>query len=184
MIPEYMQFQKPIDLRHICLFYLGHIPTFLDIHLTRLLEEPHTDPQEFKDIFEVRSASSIVLHFFLYVTDFPKSQRGIDPNVDDPSKCHVSSFETRFPPADCLDQDHSEVPQADEDWPKLETIIDFQSRVRRRLSQLYDDIHSGKTLTRKIGRVLQMTYEHEALHTEVSRPSVGLVKLELIFSLY
>ncbi|KIM89427.1 hypothetical protein PILCRDRAFT_813358 [Piloderma croceum F 1598] len=129
MIPDSMLFQKPIDLRHICLFYLGHIPTFLDIHLSRLLGEPHTDPQEFKDIFE----------------------RGIDPNVDDPTKCH----------------DHSEVPQSDEDWPQLETILDFQTRVRRRLLQLYDDIHSGRiSLTRKVGRVLQMTCEHEALHAE------------------
>jgi hypothetical protein len=48
MIPPAMLFEKPIDLRHICLFYLGHIPTFLDIHLSRLLDEPHTEPQEFK----------------------------------------------------------------------------------------------------------------------------------------
>lgn len=48
MIPPSMLFEKPIDLRHICLFYLGHIPTFLDIHLSRLLEEPHTEPEEYK----------------------------------------------------------------------------------------------------------------------------------------
>ncbi len=48
MIPESMLFQKPIDLRHICLFYLGHIPTFLDIHLSNLLQKPNTEPQEFK----------------------------------------------------------------------------------------------------------------------------------------
>lgn len=48
MIPHSMLFQKPIDLRHICLFYLGHIPTFLDIHLSRLLQQPHTKPEEFK----------------------------------------------------------------------------------------------------------------------------------------
>lgn len=48
MIPPSMLFQKPIDLRHICLFYLGHIPTFLDIHLSNLLQEPNTEPQEFK----------------------------------------------------------------------------------------------------------------------------------------
>lgn len=55
MIPRQMLFVKPIDLRHICLFYLGHIPTFLDIHLSRLLKEPHTEPDEYKYIFEVRS---------------------------------------------------------------------------------------------------------------------------------
>jgi hypothetical protein len=66
-------------------------------------------------------------------------------------------------------QDHSEVPQSDEDWPKLDAIIGFQSRVRQRLLQLYEDIHTGEwNLTRKSGRVLQMTYEHEALHAEVS----------------
>lgn len=71
MIPPSMLCQKPIDLRHICLFYLGHIPTFLDIHLSRLFDEPHTEPEEFKYIFE----------------------RGIDPNVDDPTKCHVRLFD-------------------------------------------------------------------------------------------
>jgi hypothetical protein len=46
--------------------------------------------------------------------------------------------------------------------------MEFQSRVRQRLLQVYNDIHSEKTtLTRKIGRVLQITYEHEAFHAEV-----------------
>lgn len=129
MVPQSMLFQKPIDLRHICLFYFGHIPTFLDIHLSRLLQEPHTAPENFKYIFE----------------------RGIDPNVEDPTKCHS----------------HSEVPQKDEDWPSLAFILDFQSRVRARLLKLYDDVESGKiTMTRKIGRVLFMTHEHEGFHLE------------------
>ena len=65
MIPPAMLLQKPIDLRHICLFYLGHIPTFLDIHLSRLLDEPHTDPQEFKVspcLKEVSIKDSMVLY--------------------------------------------------------------------------------------------------------------------------
>ena len=53
MIPPSMLFQKPIDLRHICLFYCGHIPAFLSIHLAKLLREPDTEPVEFK----VRCAS-------------------------------------------------------------------------------------------------------------------------------
>ena len=48
MISPDLLYEKPIDLRHICLFYLGHIPTFLDIHLSRLLGEPHTEPENFK----------------------------------------------------------------------------------------------------------------------------------------
>jgi L-histidine Nalpha-methyltransferase / hercynylcysteine S-oxide synthase len=130
MIPPSMLFQKPIDLRHICLFYLGHIPTFLDIHISRLLGEPHTEPEFFKNIFE----------------------RGIDPNVDDPTQCHS----------------HSEVPQKDEDWPTLESILDFRNRVRARVARLYDEFESGKRqLTRKAARVLFMTFEHEAWHAEV-----------------
>lgn len=34
MIPADLLHSKPIDLRHICLFYLGHIPGFLDIHMS------------------------------------------------------------------------------------------------------------------------------------------------------
>ncbi|KIM54605.1 hypothetical protein SCLCIDRAFT_60276, partial [Scleroderma citrinum Foug A] len=137
MMPCSMLYQKPIYLRHICLFYLGHIPTFLDIHLSRLLNEPHTQPEEFKYIFE----------------------RGIDPNVDDPSQCHASNSKCR--------EDHSEVPQNNEDWPTPDSVLSFRLRVRERLLRLYDDISSGRVqLTRSVARVLFMTHEHEGLHLE------------------
>lgn len=45
--------------------------------------------------------------------------------------------------------------------------MEFQSKVRARLMQLYDDIDSSRvTLDRKVGRVLFITLEHEAMHTE------------------
>ncbi|KAL7419376.1 hypothetical protein Q5752_006214 [Cryptotrichosporon argae] len=69
MIPEDMLHQKPIDLRHICLFYLGHIPTFLDMFLARATDGVPTEPATYRDIFE----------------------RGIDPDVDDPNQCHTHS---------------------------------------------------------------------------------------------
>nr|XP_018265365.1 uncharacterized protein I303_01730 [Kwoniella dejecticola CBS 10117]OBR87523.1 hypothetical protein I303_01730 [Kwoniella dejecticola CBS 10117] len=131
MIPKEMLHKKPIDLRHICLFYLGHIPTFLDIHLTRLTKGSHTEPEYFKTIFE----------------------RGIDPDVDDPTKCH----------------DHSEVPMSEEDWPSLSEILSFRDRVRLRLKGIYDSLSTStnqKQFTRHTGRVLFMTYEHEAMHAE------------------
>lgn len=53
MVSPHLLYEKPIDLRHICLFYLGHIPTFLDIHLSRLLGEPHTEPENFKVSFSL-----------------------------------------------------------------------------------------------------------------------------------
>ena len=62
MIPDSMLFEKPIDLRHICLFYTGHIPTFLDIYLSNLLEEPNTEPEYFK----VRHAFRFPLVTFLH----------------------------------------------------------------------------------------------------------------------
>jgi len=71
MIPPSMLFEKPIDLRHICLFYLGHIPTFLDIQLSKLLQEPSTEPEVFRVSFllfffplqvEI-SSQSITVHF-------------------------------------------------------------------------------------------------------------------------
>ncbi|KAF9645796.1 DUF323 domain-containing protein [Thelephora ganbajun] len=129
MISPHLLYEKPIDLRHICLFYLGHIPTFLDMHLSKLFGEPRTEPENFRIVFE----------------------RGIDPNVDDPTQCHP----------------HSEVPQNNEGWPTLSSILGFKSRVRQRLLKVYSDIASGKIeMTRKVGRVLFMTWEHEAFHSE------------------
>ncbi|KIJ38753.1 hypothetical protein M422DRAFT_69010 [Sphaerobolus stellatus SS14] len=78
MIPQAMLHEKPIDLRHKCLFYLGHIPAFLDIHLSRLLQEPHTEPENYKYIFE----------------------RGIDPHVDDPTQCHGLAPHSEVPEKD------------------------------------------------------------------------------------
>jgi hypothetical protein len=89
MIPEEMLHQKPIDLRHKCLFYIGHIPTyvlmentkssirlnccflsalrFLDMLISKSIGGEPTEPKYFWNIFE----------------------RGIDPHVDDPDHCHV-----------------------------------------------------------------------------------------------
>lgn len=69
MIPEDMILQKPIELRHKCLFYIGHIPTFLDMMLCKTLGGEPSEPKYFWDIFE----------------------RGIDPHVDDPDHCHNHS---------------------------------------------------------------------------------------------
>ncbi|GEM11237.1 hypothetical protein Rt10032_c14g5254 [Rhodotorula toruloides] len=64
IIPPSLRFTKPIPLRHIPLFYVGHIPAFRDIHLSRYFSEPLTSPQHFADLFE----------------------RGIDPCTDEPGK--------------------------------------------------------------------------------------------------
>lgn len=129
MIPEEMLHQKPIDLRHKCLFYIGHIPTFVDMLLSKSIGGAPSEPAYFWKIFE----------------------RGIDPHVDDPTHCH----------------NHSEVPEKDEDWPTLTSILAFRDRVRQRLINVYDELESGKrTLTRNLARTLVMTLEHEGFHVE------------------
>ena len=77
MIPEKELLSKPIKLRNCCLFYLGHIPTFLDIHLTRATGNAPTQPSSYHNIFE----------------------RGIDPDVDNPENCHAhSEIPDEWPP--------------------------------------------------------------------------------------
>ena len=77
MIPYKELLSKPIKLRNCCLFYLGHIPTFLDIHLTRATEGVPTDPSSYRQFFE----------------------RGIDPDVDNPELCHDhSEIPDEWPP--------------------------------------------------------------------------------------
>lgn len=123
MIPEEDLLDKPIKLRNACIFYLGHIPTFLDMHLTRATGKPPTEPKHYPQIFE----------------------RGIDPDVDNPELCHS----------------HSEIPDT---WPPLEEILEFQKRVRERVTALYKD---GTAQTdRKIGRALWLGHEHEIMHLE------------------
>lgn len=126
MIPKEKLLTKPIDLRNPCIFYLGHIPTFLDMHITRATGGKFTAPgQEFQDIF----------------------QRGIDPDVDDPTQCHS----------------HSTVPDS---WPELEEILSYSRRVRERVLGLYDFAGSVKNSPLQLQRALWLVFEHEAMHLE------------------
>ncbi|KAF4979047.1 hypothetical protein FZEAL_4678 [Fusarium zealandicum] len=119
--------EQPIPLRNPLLFYLGHIPTFEDIHLTRATGESPTDPAYYHQIFE----------------------RGIDPDVDDPSKCH----------------DHSELPDV---FPQRQDILSYRERVKGRIETLYDTGNAYSN--RRIGRALWIGFEHECspscLHAE------------------
>ena len=67
MIPQEELLTKPIKLRNACIFYLGHIPCFADIHMTRATGSEPTSPASYQKIFE----------------------RGIDPDVDNPEHCHA-----------------------------------------------------------------------------------------------
>ncbi|KAI1807132.1 C-type lectin protein [Daldinia bambusicola] len=79
MLPNEELLDKPIKLRNACIFYLGHIPTFLDIQLTKTTKNPLTEPAFYSSIFE----------------------RGIDPDVDNPEICHQhSEIPDEWPPVE------------------------------------------------------------------------------------
>lgn len=69
MLPDQELNEKPIKLRNACIFYLGHIPGFLDIQITKATNQTPTEPAYYHAIFE----------------------RGIDPDVDNPQICHSHS---------------------------------------------------------------------------------------------
>ncbi|KAI0206341.1 DUF323 domain protein [Astrocystis sublimbata] len=72
-------------------------------------------------------------------------ERGIDPDVDNPENCHA----------------HSEIP---DEWPLLDDILAYQSRVRARLSSLYDQ--GTEAIPRNVGRAIWVGFEHELMHME------------------
>ncbi|KAI0971375.1 DUF323 domain protein [Xylaria arbuscula] len=72
-------------------------------------------------------------------------ERGIDPDVDNPENCHA----------------HSEIP---DEWPQLDDILAYQSRVRTRLSSLYDN--GAENIPRHIARAIWVGFEHEVMHME------------------
>jgi L-histidine Nalpha-methyltransferase / hercynylcysteine S-oxide synthase len=66
-------------------------------------------------------------------------------------------------------QNHSEVPEADDDWPSLSSILAFRDRVRTRLRSIYDEVSNGKRkLPKRLARTLVMCLEHEGWHVEVT----------------
>ncbi|PHH77447.1 hypothetical protein CDD82_3500 [Ophiocordyceps australis] len=130
MLPQTELQAKPIRLRNACIFYLGHIPAFLDIQLTRALGTQPTAPASFQPMFE----------------------RGIDPDVDNPAKCHH----------------HSAVP---DEWPPAEDIAEYQASVRQRVRQLYSEQHEELATEKapmkaSLGRALWISFEHESMHLE------------------
>ena len=89
-----------------------------DIHLARATSDGPTEPGYYSLIFE----------------------RGIDPDVEDPTICH----------------DHSELPS---EWPKVEDILSFRAQVCKRITGLYTTRRA--LVDRKVGRALWIGFEHE-----------------------
>jgi hypothetical protein len=91
-----------------------------DVHLSRATKEPPTEPKFYQQIFE----------------------RGIDPDVEDPTKCH----------------DHSEIPDT---WPELQEVLVYRAKVCARIEALYSTQKPWSDRT--IGRALWVGFEHEGV---------------------
>ncbi|KAI8908613.1 hypothetical protein BC831DRAFT_494186 [Entophlyctis helioformis] len=119
MIAKDSYLRQPIGLRHPYIFYIGHLPA-------SWTAKSLTPPLHYADIFE----------------------RGIDPNMDDPTICHA----------------HSIVP---DEWPALADILVYRDNVRNRVRSLYASMAaSAEQPSKRMSRVLFMCYEHEAMHIE------------------
>ena len=118
---------QPIALRHPFIFYLGHLPALARNHVGGALLERPSFNAAFDDLFS----------------------RGIDPDVDDPSRGH----------------DHPDVPDR---WPAAEQVIAYRDRVRRSLLDAVDAVAARVPthLMDRESRVFAMVIEHELMHQE------------------
>jgi ergothioneine biosynthesis protein EgtB len=119
--------ERPIALRHPFVFYLGHLPAFAWSHVCRrLLGRPAFNPR-FDEIFD----------------------RGIDPDVDDPARCHA----------------HPAVPAQ---WPEMPAVLAYRNRIRDAILASLDEIDLGSATPRAAehDRVVSMVLEHELMHQE------------------
>jgi len=118
---------RPIPLRHPLIFYVGHLSAFAWNHVCRgVLGGPSLDAR-LDEIFD----------------------RGIDPDVDDPTRCHP----------------HPAVP---DEWPELGEVLAYRDRVRAEiLSSMQDIVIAPSTTVMAVNaRALVMALEHEQMHQE------------------
>lgn len=154
MIPDAELLEKPIKLRNACIFYLGHIPTFLDIQLTKATKLPPCEPSYYPQIFE----------------------RGIDPDVDNPEHCHAhSEIPDEWPPLDEIltyqDRVRSKVQKiyGEGEIPRAKgraLWIGFEHEIMHLETLLYMLLQSDKTLPPTIVRP---DFEGDAQRAEAAR---------------
>lgn len=141
-----MLHERPLALRHPFIFYLGHIPSFLDIQLSRHQVDKElgatdlTEPRSFAELFE----------------------RGIDPDMDDPTQCNPHSK---------VPENESDWPKVEAILAYQKNI---RERLLRLLKHWESEtfIHPSTKWVesaperRRQARIVWMCYEHEAMHLE------------------
>jgi ergothioneine biosynthesis protein EgtB len=118
---------RPIALRHPFIFYVGHLPAFAWNHIGAGVLGRSSFNAGFDELFS----------------------RGIDPDVDDPTRCHA----------------HPEVPDS---WPPLAEVLAYRDRVRAAVLDSVDAVseRAPTHLMARDGRVFSMVIEHELMHQE------------------
>lgn len=112
---------SPICLRNPFIFYFGHLPCFAWNTLRGLF-------------------SADKLHH-TFDTLF---SRGIDPDIDNPEKCH----------------DHPPVPSK---WPSWSELLRYRDNVR---AEIRTCLNAGSDDDRELAYTVRMVAEHEAMHVE------------------
>jgi len=125
--PEALQ-ESPIQLRHPFIFYLGHLCAFEKNQIFKYLMKKKSDTEAFDELFE----------------------RGIDPLVDNPSKCHKHSAEINYI-----------------GWPDLKDLLIYRDKTRKMIEENLKEVllHTTKLMAQK-GRVFTMVHEHTMMHVE------------------
>jgi L-histidine Nalpha-methyltransferase / hercynylcysteine S-oxide synthase len=154
MIPDEELLEKPIKLRNACIFYLGHVPTFLEIQLNKVSSEPPCEPTYYPRIFE----------------------RGIDPDVDNPEQCHAhSEVPDEWPPLHEIIEFQSKVRSKVEKVYFLQDIprdvgralwIGFEHEIMHLETLLYMLLQSDKT---RPPTTYTPDFESEAKFAEAAR---------------
>ena len=120
--------QRPIELRHPFIFYYGHLTSFEKNQIFKHILKTKSITENFDDLFA----------------------RGIDPLVDDPTKCHSHSAEIN----------HSV-------WPAIEEIKQYQDDTRKYILENLDNVlkFMDDPMAQK-GRVFRLVNEHTLMHVE------------------
>jgi len=128
--------QQPISLRHPFIFYLGHLSAFeINQFFNNFLKDPTICSSKNND-------------FVGFDTIF---ERGLDPDVDDPTKCHS----------------HSPAPKT---WPSVSVIQKYRKYVQElvlsNLGKLLAKSKTGTNVMVSRGRIIHMCVEHTFMHAE------------------
>ncbi|KAJ1923016.1 hypothetical protein IWQ60_006138 [Tieghemiomyces parasiticus] len=142
MVPREHLDAQPIPLRLPFVFYLGHIPAFVDLRLARALGVSPVRDAEFTRYFE----------------------RGIDPDIQNPNQCHTHSpLPTEWPAVESLlDYDEEVRQRIREVLDRYEVPADPSLEV----GTAPTGISKSLAIPGLVARSLWMGYEHYAMHTE------------------